>query len=203
MRTDETQTIQVPKTIMVPQTVYETQTIQVPKTVMVAQTGVPQFPRTVTEQQKMVTSYAVQTIQEPIQVMVPQTQTVNTIQTINKVVHSVRMENPEENPDWSISLSSFHRMTVFILLLFIVPIFLLLLFGRPERFRTATRDNEDSEQSQPHGQPSCSSRQMRRHSALGVLLVVILMSLQAGSTSDYACKSDAHCKYSGCNNGKC
>jgi hypothetical protein len=43
--------------------------------------------------------------------------------TINKVVHSVRMENP----DWSISLSSFQRMAVFILLLFIAPIFLLLL----------------------------------------------------------------------------
>jgi len=27
-----------------------------------------------------------------------------------QVVHSVRMENPEENPDWSISLSSFQRM---------------------------------------------------------------------------------------------
>jgi hypothetical protein len=32
-----------------------------------------------------------------------------------------------ENPDWSISLSSFQRMAVFILLLFIAPIFLLLL----------------------------------------------------------------------------
>jgi hypothetical protein len=75
------------------------------------------------------------------------------------------MENPEENPDWSISLSSFQRMAVFILLLFIAPIFLLLLCGRPERFRTATRDNEDSEQSQPHGQPSCSSRQVRCNDA--------------------------------------
>ena len=68
---------------MVPQTVYETQTIQVPKTVMVAQTGVQQIPRTVT-------SYAAQTVQEPIQVMVPQTQTVNTIQTINKVTEYAR-----------------------------------------------------------------------------------------------------------------
>jgi hypothetical protein len=83
-------------------------------------------------------------------------------------------------------------MAVFILLLFIAPIFLLLLCGRPERFRTATRDNEDSEQSQPHGQPSCSS-------ALGVMLVVMLVLLQAGSTAAYACTSRAHCEYSGCN----
>jgi syndecan 4 len=43
---------------------------------------------------------------------------------------------------------------------------------------------------------------MRRQSALGVLLVVILVLLQVGgSTAVYTCTSDAHCKYSGCNNG--
>ena len=40
--------------------------------------------------------------------------------------------------------------------------------------------------------------QMRRQSALGVLLVVILVLLQAGSTAAYACTSNEHCVYSGC-----
>ena len=47
-------------------------------------------------------------------------------QSTAAVVHFVRMKNPEENPDWSISLSSLQHMAVLVdfILLFIVPIFL-------------------------------------------------------------------------------
>ena len=92
-----------------------------------------------------------------------------------------------------------------VLVVFILLLFIVLLCGRPERFRMATRDNEDSEQSQPHGQPSGSSRQMRRQSPMGVLLGVILVLSQAGSTAAfyYACTSNAHCDYSGCPKGYC
>merc|ERR1719231_814080 len=68
---------------------YETQTIQVPKYSSETRTGYQQVPR-MTEETVMQTSYQSQTIQEPVQVMVPQTQTVNTIQTINKVTEYQR-----------------------------------------------------------------------------------------------------------------
>jgi hypothetical protein len=46
-------------------------------------------------------------------------------------------------------------------------------------------------------------KEMRRQSALGVLLGVMLVLSQAGSAAAlYACKSVAHCTYGGCN-GRC
>jgi len=113
--TYETQTQQIPRTVMVPQTtmetyqyqtqkpIYETKyrTVRVPKTtyedvevpyqeqVFEVKEQTVQVPR-MTEEYQSYTTYANQTIQEPVQVMVPHMQTVNSIQQINKVVEYAR-----------------------------------------------------------------------------------------------------------------
>ena len=113
------------------------------------------------------------------------------VETFTEVRNCVRMKKSEEIPDWSNSLSSFLRMAelfVFINILLIIPIFLLLFLHR---------------QSQTHGHPSDSSRQMRRQWGLGVLLGIILVLSQVGSTKAYPCTLDTHCQYSGCPSAYC
>ena len=55
----ETQTVKVPKTVMVPQTTYETQTIQVPRITYETKTGTTQVTR-MTEEIQCKTCYALE-----------------------------------------------------------------------------------------------------------------------------------------------
>jgi hypothetical protein len=85
----EARTIQVPTTVMVPQTTFENRVTYVPRHTFEMKTATVQVPR-MTEGIQNVVSYHTQTVQEPVQIMVPQAQTVNTVQQVNRVVEYAR-----------------------------------------------------------------------------------------------------------------
>ena len=85
----EARTIQVPTTVMVPQTTFENRVTYVPRHTFEMKTATVQVPR-MTEGIQNVLSYHTQTVQEPMQIMVPQAQTVNTVQQVNRVVEYAR-----------------------------------------------------------------------------------------------------------------
>jgi len=85
----EARTIQVPTTVMVPQTTFENRVTYVPRHTFEMKTATVQVPR-MTEGIQNVLSYHTQTVQEPVQIMVPQAQTVNTVQQVNRVVEYAR-----------------------------------------------------------------------------------------------------------------
>ena len=85
----EARTIQVPTTVMVPQTTFENRVTYVPRHTFEMKTATVQVPR-MTQGIQNVVSYHTQTVQEPVQIMVPQAQTVNTVQQVNRVVEYAR-----------------------------------------------------------------------------------------------------------------